>query len=223
MKNLHPVFLLLIYICFLSCGGRDDFPSLQELPDELKLFLDTTAQVGGIEKDLLNIGGPLDTSENNNLVPCCGFKQIYKLKVRFYAPTTRCFDVSLPVSKKSLETAYKKTYNVDSLRLYKITTLNGKRIRKICLYSSGPWNAVLSVGPACSLTSTAQLNIYTMGSTVNFQLQGIETPPPGVKLIECKYEYTSKFPCSGISSCECISTYCSPDSDCECSFFNNWQ
>jgi hypothetical protein len=101
--------------------------------------------------------------------------------------------------------------------MYKLQTLEGRALPlHLCTTSNGPWDATLVEARACSpYTPVYTLVISALGDAVQFNWSGSQSPPSNVQIVSCRTLGTVRTPC-GISSCQCVSSACQPESACDC-------
>lgn len=96
--------------------------------------------------------------------------------------------------------------------------------QRVCMTSRGPWNATLTETRSCSDSTPVQsLVINAYGDQMSFVWQGgVELHPPSVGLVSCRQDHQIQTPCGGLSTCECISTFCPPTAPCDCGLAGIW-
>jgi hypothetical protein len=203
-------------IVFSGCRQRtaDDYVErLPDLPANLAATLDpvtlATKTAGTIP--------PPEKASGPFLAPCCSITDEKSLKVNY--PYTKCGPLRDFIVAPLGDTALFRS-NPETTKVYKLRELSGKRLLDlhVCVTSQGPWNATLVETRSCTnYTPRQTLTINAYGDLVQFVWNGgVQGHPAEVQLVSCRLVATTRFPCGGLSTCDCSSSVCQASAPCEC-------
>ncbi|MFM9950636.1 MAG: hypothetical protein ACKV1O_22045 [Saprospiraceae bacterium] len=236
MKTSHLIpgalFLLLLFPACQKNSLESQFNKLPELPQDVAATLDTNTMATAARFSFVE--RKLDPAIA--LAPCCSTSDRKALKVTF--PYTKCAPlrsfimvpgqdlVFMEKRQGAGQTSNNSAPQADRFKYSKLSKL-GTTIRLdkiVCVTSEGPWDALLTEERTCSQYAPQNsLVITAFDNLVVFEWNGgIEFHPANIGLVSCRQIGVIRSSCSGLSSCNCLSSYCPETEPCVCNLDGIW-
>ncbi len=200
---------------------NDYAEKLPDLPSSLAATLDPKTLATRVSSSF----PPPQKEPGPFLAPCCGSRDTKSLKVRF--SYTKCGPlrdlIMADIGKFVLFNPGQgggQGGGQTTVKAYRLRELNRKTVIEttVCMTSDGPWDATLIEDRNCNgYTPYQTLLITAFGDPVLFVWSGgTQNHPPGIGLVSCREIALVKFPCGGLSDCQCDSVTCPAEQPCQC-------
>lgn len=208
----------------------DRLEKLPALPPDVAATLDPRTNFTKIAS---SHPAPVKVTGRAPLAPCCGSKEQKSLKVK--VPLTKCAPlrdfIMAPLSDLIMAReagggtgtpggGTGALGTAPGIRAYRLNAVSRADPWNtiVCMTSDGPWDATFEEDRNCNnYQPQDSLIVSGWGGLQGYYWNGgVANHPPGIQLVSCRDIGLFRFPCGGLSGCDCQSSPCPADQPCPC-------
>jgi len=202
----------------------DRLEKLPALPPDVAATLDPRTNFTKIAS---SHPAPVKVTGRAPLAPCCGSKEQKSLKVK--VPLTKCAPLrdfimaplsDLVMTRDSPAPGGGAPGTAAGVRAYRLNAVSRTNPWDtiVCMTSDGPWDALFEEDRNCNnYQPQDSLLVSGWGGLQGYYWNGgVSNHPPGIQLVSCRDLGLFRFPCGGLSGCNCDSAPCPADQPCPC-------